>query len=156
MRETFENLGQLMGMYYLIKLKLEGKASILPKKDFEERTRVLGARISQSAMEDKYCFIGDIEKYVEHYYEKHSINFKIPPDILLNIFHLRFCKEAARYGSYGRLAIEVTKLRKRCEPIPERLQYRNKLHDEGRKMQDGMEDYFVRKGFIIPIGCVKK
>lgn len=153
MREKFYSVGDIVGYYQFIKLDLEGKQTILPKKDYETNNSNGSAVKTQSSREEKLCFVADVEKYIEHYdylqMSKKKV-FRIPKDLLLQIFLLKFCPETSKYNGYRHMALCVRQKIERGEiEIPARLRNHNNIFREAENLREGMEEYFEMIGMLI-------
>lgn len=152
MRDTFDSIGHLLSKYRYVKLSLESMKTLLPEKEdtFKDKFDPIAV---QSRKEEAFCFVGDVENFVQEYYRIQGGNFRVPLDCLNAIFLLRFCPDTSKFQSYGHLALHFKKRIKKGEKLPRRLKHKPNLHDIARDMSNKIEQYFLDKGYIslIPV-----
>lgn len=151
MREQFHDLYDLLGYYQYLKMHMISVPTILPKPDFGKGTQTYRAKQQQSRVEENYAFIGTVERFVTWYYRQQKFLRPVPEDVLLKIFHHRFCKHISTFQSWGQMAIYFRKRIRKGEPLPHRLQSRGNLHDISSEMQTICDKYFIDHGLINPI-----
>jgi hypothetical protein len=104
--------------------------------------------ISKSSREEKLCFIGDVEKFVDQYYEMQPGYVPVPLDCLRTIFTFRFCYHLSEFESLGDLTLYFCKRIKRGERLPLRLKYKPHIADIIDDMKEKAEPYFIAKGYL--------
>lgn len=152
--EQFESVGHLMSMYKYIKYRVVSSGTIMPRKvDFQVVKRYSNI-IKKGSMEDKFIFIGDVEKYIKHYHDNHqdSKYVKIPLDCLYAIWATYYYPDLYKYKTLGHLASSFKNRIKKGEPLPRRLRYRPNLSTIARDLAENSESYFITKGYIKPPG----
>ena len=145
-RDKFLSSGDILGYYYYLKANVTCMPTIMPKRDNTSQSN--NARVQQSIMEEKFAFIGTIERFARWYYSKQQTRFPIPEDCLLCIFHVQFCRGSGKYQSWGELATYFSKRIRQGDPIPRRLQHRQHLCDLGYEMKISCEKYFEEIGLF--------
>ena len=148
MRESFDNVNDLFGFYEYIKLHLRGIRTFQPGHSFTVKS-AHNILISQSIREEKLCFIGDVEKFVDQYYKIQPEWVPVPLDCLRTIFTFRFCHTLSAFRSLGHLALYFYKRIKRGERLPLRLKYKAHIADIIDDMKEKAETYFIAKGYLL-------
>lgn len=147
MRESFDNVNGLFDYYEYIKLHLRGIRTFQPGQSFTVKS-AHNILISQSSREEKLCFIGDVEKFVDQYHKMQPGYVPVPLDCLRTIFTFRFCYTLSEFRSLGDLALYFYKRIKRGESLPLRLKYKLYIADIIDDMKEKAEPYFIAKGYL--------
>lgn len=162
MRDKFRSLGDLMGYYQFVKLKMESCPAILPSQNSNFNDRP-SAQEQQSRKEDMLCFIGDVELFAKDYYNQQTGYFPIPFDCIREIFFFTFASDiwlAMAFPNKIRSGVEWNELRNKfCtfgqlakrfkgriankERIPRRLAHRGYLCNLCSDMRKKAEEYFA-------------
>ena len=148
MRESFDNVNDLFGFYEYIKLHLRGIRTFQPGHSFTVKS-AHNILISQSIREEKLCFIGDVEKFVDQYYKIQPEWVPVPLDCLRTIFTFRFCHTLSAFRSLGHLALYFYKRIRKGERLPLRLKYKAHIGDIIDDMKEKAETYFIAKGYLL-------
>ncbi|MEO5360618.1 MAG: hypothetical protein H7843_09230 [Nitrospirota bacterium] len=151
MRETFESVNQLLSYYGFIKNSVRGIKTLLPKKHQGSWTAFSSMAVKCS-LEDKFCFIGDVERYARAYHklklaEAYTRNLKhtpIPYDCLLFIMEQYYSTDISLWGLANMLKRRIEK----GEPLPARLKHRQHISRILSDMKKHMAPYFQLKGYI--------
>jgi hypothetical protein len=146
MRDKFTSARDILGYYYYLKDNVTSMATLMPKQI--SAVQQYNARLQQSMIEDKFAFIGTIERFPRWYYPKQQTRFPIPEDCLMCIFHVQFCRGSSKFQSWGELAAYFSKRIRQGELIPRRLQWRQHLSDLGYEMEKMCEEYFNEIGLF--------
>ena len=149
MRSVFVNLRDLFGYYRFIKADVRGTETILPGKDYIYGNNG-NVAASRSRMEEKFCFIGDVEGFLKHYrlVEQRSKTNPIPHDCIRQIFMTAFSDDA-EYKSLNRLAGHFRKRINNGVPIPRYLGNRGNILKVIRHMVSKMHNYYSDKGMLL-------
>jgi len=147
-RETFTTAGELLNYYMYVKCSVSAMPTLMPKKDFGDKTQKMRAQIQQSSMEEKYAFIGDVENFARWFYHRQTSHFKVPEECLLKIFHQQKCKTISSFNSWGHLALHFKKRIEKGENLPKRLRHKQYINGIGHEMRDVVEEYFSGIGMI--------
>jgi hypothetical protein len=144
MRETFESVEELIQYYLYVKASVLCCPTLLPKKNANWRDK-FSATAAQSSMEEKHCFIADVEKMVRAYYYQQRGYRPIPYDCLNQIWELRFCKKL----SFGQIARHFRSRIRDGHNVPGRLRYRENLHGITQDMREMADGFFIERGYVV-------
>jgi hypothetical protein len=155
LRDTFENIHQLMDYYRFLKIDVSSQGSPIPHKikdlksgEWYQMPRYFNAWAARKSIEDKYAFNCDVESYVAYYHKQQTGYVIISMEFLLPIFHLRYSPETAKYKSYRHMAQCIRSRIVRGERIPRRLKYDEHISRIASDMNEKIEEYFIKKGMI--------
>lgn len=147
MKEKFSDVWELLGYYQYIKMSMRSCPTILPKKysSFHDK---FNAVFAQSATEEKYCFIADVEKFVDHWHKKQGGYLPLPKDCAYKIFVSTFCPALPEHRTFGELRLEFKKRIRNGEPLPRRLKYVSNLSSISREMREMAQEYYAGIGLL--------
>jgi len=102
----------------------------------------------QSYKEEKYAFIGTVERFVRWYCKRQQTRFPINEECMHKIFLVQFGRDFSKYKTWGELAEHFSRRIKKGAKIPRRLQYKQHLHDIGEEMSKECDKYFQEIGIF--------
>lgn len=147
MKDSFDNLDELMRQYELLKLEVRSCSTLLPQKDKDFKNQ--GNLSSKLNKEEKFALIVDVESFIKYYHDKQICYSPIPYPCIVSIFYLAFnCRSLTRLNSYGKLAQKFKILIDKKERIPRRLQNKSNIYTIGSNMRKVAEEYYIGKGLI--------
>ncbi len=145
----FENIRQLLGCYRFMKADVEGAKAVLPKPD-QNQTDNYQIFASRAALQDKHCFIADVENFCKWYYGVQSSRYaRIPVDCLDEIFISAYgYSEKSRGKTFGQLALRFRERINRGEKLPRILRDKGNIWRVMKHMRDKADEYFQQMGYI--------
>jgi len=141
----FESLRALLGCYRYMKADVEGAKAVLPKPDMNQ-TDNYQIFASRAALQDKHCFIADVENCCKWYIEQRFSRYgKVPADCVSEVF-------IGRYGfpkkSFGELAIRFRARMSRGDRLPKLLLDARNVRKLALHIRDNVDGYFKQKEYI--------
>ena len=131
MRGLFATFGQIYGYYLFLKADLRGCKTLLPSKThFNKKT--FNQHISISIREEKVCFIGDVENFLD--------NLKPWEKKIIEFYYTR------SYATFEWIARWFS--RHRGSNHPRELHHKSKIHKHFNRIKNLGEGYFLGKGYI--------
>ena len=129
MRDKFDYFGQLYGYYLYLKFNIRSSRGILPQVvPFNSPNNP----ISKNILEEKICFIGDMERFLEML-KPHE----------RKILEMRYQDTEATFEYIARWFRVHHK-----EHWPRRYFYRQNINECFHRVKHKAESYFIKKGYL--------